>query len=162
VLFSLFFLANSEPASGLTSYANDFVSPDYILARNYGATSEAAQRTIVSWANEAASYGPWSVTNKSVTPPTGDKRTYMSWAPYWWPNCTNAGNTTELAPEQIWTTCPYYSRDGKFNPDVRLIDDVGSFQNLSDAVLYNAIAHVFSNQSSSQWSKNAGKVLFSP
>ena len=43
----------------------------------------------------------------------------------------------------VWHTCPYVVRDGQFNPDVRLVDDVGAFRSLSDAVLYNAIAWTF-------------------
>ncbi|KAL0945911.1 hypothetical protein HGRIS_012194 [Hohenbuehelia grisea] len=155
MFYLLALLALAGPTSALTSYANDFVDPDYILAGNYGPNSQAAQRTIVSWARELALKGPWTVTSKNVSAPTGDRHTYMSWAPYWWPNCTSAGNTTELAAEEVWTTCPYESRDGLFNPDGRLINDVGNFQDLSDAVLYNSIAHALSNSSSSEWSKNA-------
>ncbi|KAJ8456365.1 hypothetical protein ONZ45_g18747 [Pleurotus djamor] len=73
----------------------------------------------------------------------------------WWPNCDNAGNTTELTAEQIWTTCTYVSRDGLFNPDARLVvNDVGAFQDLSDAILYNAIAWVLSNATSNAYSQN--------
>jgi len=34
--------------------------------------------------------------NKTVVPPSGDKHAYMSWAPYWWPDCSDVGNTTVL------------------------------------------------------------------
>jgi hypothetical protein len=43
-----------------------------------------------------------------------------------------------------------------FNPDGRLINDVGNFQSLSDAVLYNAIAHSLEGTVSSNYSKTAG------
>ncbi|KAF9473986.1 chondroitin AC/alginate lyase [Pholiota conissans] len=126
-----------------TAYANDFVDPDYILAKNFGANTQAAQASIMAWAGSTAVGGPWSVMDKNVTPPSGNKHDYMSWAPYWWPDCSKVGNTTELTPEQIWVTCPYVSRDGQFNPDGRLVNDVGAFQSMSEAVFYNTLAWVF-------------------
>ncbi|RDB17371.1 hypothetical protein Hypma_001833 [Hypsizygus marmoreus] len=136
-----------------TSYANDFVDPNFIVAGEFGNNTLAAQATILAWAKDSASGGPWTVMSKTVTPPNGDKHDYMSWAPYWWPDCSKAGNTTELAPEEVWKTCQYVSRDGLFNPDGRLINDVGNFQSLSDAVLYNAIAFSITGGTSSSYSK---------
>jgi len=95
--------------------------------------------------------------NKTVVPPTGNKHDYMSWAPYSWPNCTGVGNTTELTPQQIWTTCPYYTRDGMFNPDGRLVNDTGNFQAMSDAVLYNAMAWAITG--SSNYSSNVANYI---
>ncbi|KAF4613020.1 hypothetical protein D9613_010913 [Agrocybe pediades] len=127
-----------------TAYANDFVDPDYILAKNFAPSTYQAQLTAVKWARTLAAKGPWSVVNKKATPPSGDIHDYMSWAPYWWPDCSNAGNTTALTPEQIWVTCNYVSRDGKFNPDVRLtVNNVGDFSDMAEAVFYNALAWVF-------------------
>lgn len=57
---------------------------------------------------------------------------------------------------KVWKLCNYVSRDGLFNPDGRLINDVGNFQSLSDAVLYNAIAHALEGTPSSSYSKTAG------
>ncbi|KAJ7591610.1 alginate lyase-domain-containing protein [Mycena floridula] len=76
-----------------------------------------------------------------------------------WPNCTGVGNMTELAPEEVWTTCPYYTRDGLFNPDRLLVNDTSSFSDLSDAVLYNAIAWVLTGQPSSVYSKNVASFI---
>ncbi|KAH9903346.1 chondroitin AC/alginate lyase [Cubamyces lactineus] len=145
------------PAHSFTSYANDFVDPTYILGKKFGNTTTEAQATIVQWAQDLAAQGPWSVMNKTVTPPTGSKHDYMSWAPYSWPDCSKVGNTTELTPEQIWTTCPYYTRDGLFNPDGRLINDVGEFGDLADAVLYNAIAWVLDGDA--QYSANVARFV---
>ena len=98
--------------------------------------------------------------NKTIVPPTGDKHTYMSWSPYWWPDCSDAGNTTVLPEEQgmhpsptrpipqllmlltVYVRCKYVPRDGQFNPDVRLVNDTGDFQTMSDAILYNTLAWV--------------------
>ena len=41
-------------------------------------------------ADRALLGGPFSVTEKSLTPPSGDKHDYMSIAPYWWPNPNTA------------------------------------------------------------------------
>ncbi|KAF7343324.1 Chondroitin AC/alginate lyase [Mycena venus] len=142
-----------------TAYPNDFVDPDYIVAGKFANTTGGAQESIISWAKSLSSSGPWSVTNKPFTAPSGDKKDYMSWAPYWWPDCSGVGNTTELTPEQIWVTCPYVGRDGQFNPDRLTIDDIGAFFNLSDAVLYNALAFAFENKSSSEYSQNIVKFV---
>ena len=44
----------------------------------------------------------------------------------------------------VYTKCRYVQRDGQFNPDVRLVNDTGDFQTMSDAVLYNTLAWVIS------------------
>ncbi|KAJ7201130.1 chondroitin AC/alginate lyase [Mycena pura] len=160
-LFSFFLslqLARAD-VQPFTSYANDFVDPSYIAAGNFPNATGGAQETIRSWAEHLSSSGPWSVTNKPILAPSGDKKDYMSWAPYWWPNCSSVGNKTELTPEQIWTTCPYHQEDGQFNPDRLTIDDIGAFFNLSDAVLYNALAHSFENKSSSVYSQRIVKFV---
>jgi hypothetical protein len=36
-------------------------------------------------ADRALRAGPFAVTHKELTPPSGDKHDYMSLAPYWWP-----------------------------------------------------------------------------
>lgn len=86
------------------------------------ATLDAAS-TVVAYADVLATQGPWSVTQKPFTAPSNDTHDYLSWAPYWWPDCDGVGNKTELTPQQIWVTCPYVDRDGVFVPDYRLIND---------------------------------------
>ncbi|KAF7293086.1 Chondroitin AC/alginate lyase [Mycena indigotica] len=142
-----------------TSYANDFVDPSYIAARQFPNTTGGAQASIRSWADRLASSGPWSVTTKPMVAPSGDKKDYMSWAPYWWPDCSKVGNTTVLTPEQIWVTCPYVNRDGQFNPDRLTINDIGAFYNVSDAILYNALAFAFENKTSSIYSQRIVKIV---
>lgn len=61
--------------------------------------------------------------------------------PYWWPDCSNVHNTTELTQEEIWTQCNYVQRDGQFNPDRSLVNDTGAFAVLSNAVFYNVLAY---------------------
>ncbi|TFL01411.1 alginate lyase-domain-containing protein [Pterulicium gracile] len=78
-----------------------FVNQEY--ARN--SSAEGAHDIIITWAARSAANGPWSVVNKPATPPTGDKRDFMSWAPYWHPDCSETGNTTELPLEQVYSDC---------------------------------------------------------
>lgn len=154
----LLFCANLVDAAAVSyaSYANVFVDPDFIVARQFPNSTLAAQQTIIGWAQELAGQGPWTVMSKNVTPPSGDKHDYMSWAPYSWPDCSKVGNTTALTPEQIWTTCPYITLDGQFNPDRLLYtDDDGDFGSLADAVLYNSIAYAFDGTKSNQFSHTA-------
>ncbi|KAI0088285.1 alginate lyase-domain-containing protein [Irpex rosettiformis] len=141
--------ANTLPVvQSFVNYANDFINPDYILAGNFNDTTIPAQSTIKQWAEDSTSGGPWSVTSKPYLAPSGDKHDYMSFSPYWWPNCTAVGNTTELTPQQIWTTCPYYPRDGKFNPDARIVNNIGDFDSMSNAVLFNSLAWAISSKDS--------------
>lgn len=44
----------------------------------------------------------------------------------------------------VYVKCRYVQRDGQFNPDVRLVNDTGDFQTMSDAILYNTLAWVIS------------------
>jgi hypothetical protein len=55
-------------------------------------------------ADGALAAGPFSVINKRLVPPSGDKHDYMSVAPYWWPD---PGRPDGL---------PYVRHDGKRNP----------------------------------------------
>lgn len=82
-----------------------------------------------------------AVLNKSYVAPTNNLHDYLSWAPYYWANCSNVGNTSVLAPQQVWTECEYINLDGQFSPDVRLVNNTGDFQAMSDAVWYNSIAY---------------------
>jgi len=141
----------------LTNYANVFISPDYILNTPYNSSTGYAQQTIVSWADQYAQDGPWSVTNKTILPASGDAHDYFSFSPYKWPDCSNVGNTTQLTPEQIATTCPYVTRDGQFNPDARQVNNIGDFDEFANAVLYNALAWKISGDS--KYSANLARFV---
>ena len=45
----------------LTSYANDFVDPDYIVGMNFPTNTVIAHKFIVRWADQYAALGPWSM-----------------------------------------------------------------------------------------------------
>ncbi|WP_298494055.1 alginate lyase family protein [uncultured Algibacter sp.] len=61
-------------------------------------------KSLIEVANEALNEGPFSVTNKTQLPPSGDKRDYMSIGPYWWPDTKK--------PDGL----PWIRRDGQVNP----------------------------------------------
>jgi hypothetical protein len=67
-----------------------------------------------------------SVTAKSQTPPSGDKRDYMSMGTYWWPNPDT--------PNHL----PYVRKDGYHNPETKNIPDHDNLELMAKAV--NALA----------------------
>ncbi|KAG8703483.1 hypothetical protein FRC08_002814 [Ceratobasidium sp. 394] len=154
-VFSVVALAIGARAA-FPSYPNEFVPPNALIdASKWPATTLPAQQSIIKYADEILREGPWSVMNKSVSPPTGDKHDYLSYRPYYWPDCSGVGNTTELSQEQIYVTCPYVRRDGQFNPDYRLANDSGAVQALMDAALYAPLAHLILSHNSSLSNKPA-------
>jgi len=56
-------------------------------------------------ADKAMMQGPFSVMQKSMVPPSGDKHDYLSQGPYWWPNPDT--------PDGL----PYVRHDGIVNPE---------------------------------------------
>ena len=52
----------------LTSYANDFIDPDYIVGKRFPANTVIAQKTIVQWADQYATLGPWSMCLTLLNP----------------------------------------------------------------------------------------------
>ena len=54
-----------------------------------------------------------------------------------------------LAPRKhtVWVTCPYVVKDGQFNPDGRTVNDVGEFDDMANAILYNALAWALNGSS---------------
>ncbi|KAH9955397.1 chondroitin AC/alginate lyase [Russula dissimulans] len=159
VVLSLFAVRSLADLNvGFTSYDNDFIEPSYVLNKHWNATTVVSQESIVQWADWLALQGPWSVTtSKSFLAPSNNTHDYLSWAPYSWPNCTGVRNTTELTPQQIWATCPYYTRDGEFNPDFRTVNNTGAFTALADAVFYNALAWAING--SSQYATNVASWI---
>ena len=77
---------------------NDWVSPLYVLSVSNGqidgSSSSDAQARIQQAGVWSAAKAPWTVLNQNVTPPSGDRHDYLSWAPYWWPNCNWCGQNS--------------------------------------------------------------------
>jgi len=74
-----------------------------------------------------------SVSDKSQTPPSGDKHDYMSQAPYFWPN-PNTSNGL-----------PYIRRDGERNPEINRIPDHGNILRVPENVETLALAFYFTD-----------------
>ncbi|MBN2281077.1 MAG: alginate lyase family protein [Candidatus Marinimicrobia bacterium] len=92
-----------------------------------------AYRYLLKIADEALTEGPWSVMDKPVTPPSGDKHDYMSLSPYWWPDPEKADGL------------PYIRRDGEVNPEREKFDK-RSFVHVHENALVLAIAYYFSGK----------------
>jgi Alginate lyase len=82
-------------------------------------------------ADAALTVGPFSVVHKKVTPPSGDKHDYMSYAPYWWPDRDKPGGL------------PYIRRDGEHSPDVQESSDRAELGRMIDSVETLALAYYF-------------------
>ncbi|KAH8922228.1 chondroitin AC/alginate lyase [Atractiella rhizophila] len=141
-LFPLFVKSLNIP-----NYPNIWIDPVYVLSRNWPNSTRYAQQNIVAYADEVAQKGPWSVIWKNAGSPSGDKHDYVSLAPYWWPDCSKAKNTTVLSQAEIEAKCVYRQRDGKFNPDTREeIDGPSDFGLFTNAVLYNTLAWIIEDK----------------
>ena len=86
-------------------------------------TLDQSLQALLAKADKALTTGPWSVTDKPQTPPSGDKHDYLSQAPYWWP-------TQPATADNPWG-CPYVQRDGVRNP---AIDDIPDHTARGDAI----------------------------
>jgi len=88
-------------------------------------------RAVVAAADHAITVGPFSVMDKPVLPPSGDKHDYMSRATYWWPDPSKPGGL------------PYIRHDGQTNPENRKITDHEEFGQMSEAARALALAWYF-------------------
>ena len=82
-------------------------------------------------ADQAMRAKPESVTDKTNTPPSGDKHDYMTIAPYYWPNPKTTNGL------------PYIRRDGEHNPDNKVDSDETRFVRTSTQVQSLALAFYF-------------------
>jgi hypothetical protein len=90
--------------------------------------SEALIRAATSAADRAIKEGPFSVMQKGITPPSGDKHDYMSQAPYFWADPSKPNGL------------PYIRRDGERNPELKKISDHDQFGRMGDDARTLALA----------------------
>jgi Alginate lyase len=90
-----------------------------------------AMKKLEQSAREAMKAGPFAVTLKERTPPSGDKHDYMSQAPYWWPDPDK--------PDGL----PYVRKDGLRNPEIYKLTDRTQMRQMADAVETLALAWYF-------------------
>lgn len=96
-------------------------------------------------ADRALGLGNLSVTHKDFSPPSGDKRDYMSIAPYWWPN--------PHTPDGL----PYVRRDGEINPDRDRVSDRKRLEALVQNVKTLAVAYFYTDKD--EYAAHAVKLL---
>ena len=94
----------------------------------------ASVRNLLRYADKALGQEPVTVTSKKQVPPSGDKRDYMSLAPYWWPD----PNTKD--------GLPYIRKDGQVNPERFEFRDREHFATLQSAVTSLAVAYTITNK----------------
>ncbi len=105
-----------------------------------------AYAALIKDANKALTEGPWSVTDKTRIPPSGDKHDYMSIGPYWWPDPAKSGGL------------PYVNRDGQVNPERA----TGAFDrtrlgNMASAVQTLSLAYYYSDDA--KYAQRAAMIL---
>lgn len=93
-----------------------------------------ALEEIKTKAAEALAHGPYSVTYKSKTPPSGDRHDYMSVGPYWWPDPDK--------PDGL----PYIRKDGEVNPERYAIKDAEYFKDLCKDVSLLSTAYFYTDE----------------
>src|SRR5215813_10814268 len=96
-------------------------------------------------AQKALSAGPFTVTSKGVTPPSGDKHDYMSQAPYFWPD--------PKSPNGL----PYIRRDGERNPEIDKITDHHVMDQMAAAV--ETLARAYQSKHDEVYAEKATQFL---
>ena len=96
-------------------------------------------------ADKILAEGPWSVMDKSQTPPSGDKHDYMSLARYFWPDSSK--------PDGL----PYIQQDGETNPEVESITDRKGFEKVGHNVSTFALAYFFTGEE--KYAEKAAELL---
>jgi len=89
---------------------------------------------------------PWSVMDKKVLPPSGDKHDYMSLDKYYWPCTAHPNGTDGGAPKPCNTTTglPYIQFDGYVNPEMKLYDHDNCID-MTQAVIDLGIGYYFTD-----------------
>jgi len=97
-------------------------------------------------ANQALGEKPFSIVEKSVLPPSGDKHDYLSLAPYAWPDPRNKPNGL-----------PYVIRDGEINPERDGIADHRSLARICNLAETLGLAYFFSDDE--KYASHAASLL---
>lgn len=92
-----------------------------------------AYQALRAFCDEEITKPGYSVMDKKMTPPSGNKHDYVSMGRYWWPDSTKRDGL------------PYIRRDGHSNPELKLLDRerLGS---MAEAVERLSLMYYFSNE----------------
>ena len=105
-----------------------------VIATAIAVSAQTIAQTLESDARKFLTAGPFTIVNKQVTPPSGDKHDYMSQAPYWWPDPKTANGL------------PYIRRDGERNPEIDKITDHRVMGQMENAVETLALAYQYTRK----------------
>jgi hypothetical protein len=97
---------------------------------------EPALAHLLDDAGKALAQNPFSVTEKTVLPPSGDQHDYLSLAPYAWPD--------PRRPDGL----PYLTRDGQTNPERDTIADHVYFSRIAQLTETLGLAYYFTGDES--------------
>jgi len=110
------------------------------------ASLRAALERLQRRADTALAFQPVSVLQKTAVPPSGDRRDYVSLAPYWWPDPSKPDGR------------PYVRRDGERNPEAESdVYDARRFSRLRGAVSDLALAFAFTDDD--RYAMHAARLL---
>jgi hypothetical protein len=104
-----------------------------------------AVQSLLKDADKALDQKPVTVTSKKQVPPSGDKRDYMSMAPYWWPD---PGKKDGI---------PYIRKDGQVNPERLEYKDRDLFATLHRCVTTLGVAYFITGKDA--YAKHAAEML---
>lgn len=125
----------AKPTAALTNYDLTTVEALRTALENDDEAYQPAYERMISTAEEALNDKLYTVMQKTIIPPSGDKHDYLSLAPYWWPDPTK--------PDGL----PWIRKDGEVNPETK---DVNTDDQAKDRAFDNidnlALAAYFSGQ----------------
>lgn len=125
----------TPPTVAPESVPRIFLHSGVALARNRARWKSTRQNPAVTHlldeAARALAVTPFSVTEKTELPPSGDKHDYLSLAPYAWPD--------PRRPDGL----PYVIRDGRINPERDRIADHAQLARVSELAETLGLAYFF-------------------
>jgi hypothetical protein len=128
-------LAATAPKTDSPGPPRVFLLDAAALVQHKQPQSKSADPIVAAARSEADAViaeGPFSVMQKEIAPPSGDKHDYMSHAPYFWPDPSKPGGL------------PYIRKDGERNPEIRKIPDHDNFGRMGKDAQTLALAYYLS------------------
>ncbi|GHS84982.1 alginate lyase [Bacteroidia bacterium] len=136
----------SQAQSLLTiSYDDNYIKNAKQAVINKDPDKLKALDAFVKQANKALKVVPPSVADKDKVPPSGDKRDYMSLAPYWFPDSTKPDGK------------PYIRRDGVRNPEIFDYKERENIKVMGDGAINCAVVYYFTGDE--QYAQKAADFL---
>lgn len=127
-------LAMLVPPQAVIEAPQTFQIDGHLLLRLRNQHNETVLKRAEREADAAMHAGPFSVMQKSVIPPSGNKHDYLSLAPYFWPNPST--------PNHL----PYVRHDGQRNPAIKDISDHTEIFEMEKAVHALALGYVLTGR----------------